>query len=79
MKLVAPVAEKGKSRLNSNVKIMNNLNQFRINSLELNELRGGITRAEFKKVCEYLHDNEQYDQLVAVMKLYNSGGLQFED
>lgn len=77
--LFAPYAEKGMSRHKIKIFNMFNLSQFKVSSTELDCLKGGITREEFKKVCQYLYDNEHYDQLVAVMKMYNSGRLQFED
>ncbi len=56
--------------------------QFKDNecsSVELRSIVGGITRAEFHEVCKYLWDKGHYDQLAEVMKMYNSGSIQFED
>lgn len=53
--------------------------EFSCTKEQLNKIKGGITRAEFQEVCKYLWENGHYDQLAVVMKMYDSGDIQFED
>ncbi len=53
--------------------------KFKCTLDQINKIKGGITRSGFRDVCDYLWKNGQYDQLAEVMKMANSGNIQFEN
>jgi hypothetical protein len=46
---------------------------------EISKIIGEIAYQGYLDVCYSLFVHRQHDQLTAVMKLYNSGNLEFED
>lgn len=58
------------------------MKNFESNLLDVNELtsiKGGLTRAEFLESYRWLIDNGHHDQAAEIMKMANSGMIDFED
>ncbi|MBS2213192.1 hypothetical protein KEM09_17395 [Carboxylicivirga mesophila] len=46
---------------------------------DLLSLKGGLTRAEFLESYRWLVENGHHDQAAEIMKMANSGMIEFED